>query len=702
MALPVSTTRLQALFCGAYVAGLALERLTTHPEVGLPFAWFATGTLSAAFTVLPRHHWPLPIAWSILATAIWSLLVDQNTGVTTLWIIGTTLATAGAVGGVTEFILPPQRRGALAQTVLPLQTLLTIGVGLTYAMATTLVQDSPLDPQQFGLSNGLAVGAGMLAGAVPLVLLGLPERRRIQYSRMRVLLGLIATLIATVGSTVAVAKLPGQWLQALHPFEYTWRTIAATGAFMMTLLLGPVEISLFFCALTIWCGWAIAHLNPGAEASEALIDLVAGQGLLVGIMVLTLMCMSLVNARRRAGRLQHALDRIAGAMLAAHAHIPRHVRNARLPDVERALGYAGDYCGADACALYRTEDGQARSQRLLFYQVWIGNPERTPVTRFRPVVVLDQFPGLAESLGQGSLRYLPATNLARHGMDAAFVEDHQLQVSLMPIVFDGVLRGALVMVGHLGARVRDKDANAVLGTLGNHYLGYDNHARAVQSTFGYEQRLRELSARFSDAEERVRRETSVELHDSLVQRLAVARMKLGELSRRRVSAPETVETITAIVDDALGATREIIRALSISVLYELGLVPGLQEYLQKFERTSDIKVSLEESGDRMNLSEPLRVTFFTAIRELVENSVIHANGANVWVGIQWDTAQGVSSIEVADDGQHQGWWLGKDRRKGLGLGLTGVAEQLERFGYDLRFDFRPGGGTRAVIIYTGD
>ena len=100
----------------------------------------------------------------------------------------------------------------------------------------------------------------------------------------------------------------------------------------------------------------------------------------------------------------------------------------------------------------------------------------------------------------------------------------------------------------------------------------------------------------------------------------------------------------------------------------------------------------------MALSEPLRVMIFTTIRELVENARLHADCHNLWIKVRWDHVRGIAAIEVSDDGVQQGWWLGKDLSSDLGLGLAGISEQLRRFGYELKFDFRPGGGTRAMIL----
>ncbi|MEL7022493.1 MAG: histidine kinase [Pseudomonadota bacterium] len=682
-----------------YALLLIAERFIFVPGPNITVAWLGTGWLAAGLVVHHVRVWPLGLSITFFMTIVWYLTIYDSLLTDALWAATSTLLTALMIGGSVELFLRPEHRGAVAQYIFPLMALMTfltmVGYGLgSYWWLTDRysVEDSPL-------ANALGICIGSATAASVGILLGMPVRRGLRRSTGRWFMTLLATAVLMVSASVAVARFPQNWFEILEPYQYTWRTLAVCGGVLLTLIAGPVQVAVTLLVMVIVVGALLKErVLSLPNAQEGLVVFVEGQALIVAITAITLLCTALMNSQRRTRRLAGANREIAQWVQQAHANIPKHLVHARISQIERALAVAGDYCGASVCAIYHCEALSRDEIVLSIEQVWTSADDPSVSTSvLSPTIDSRQHLGLRDQLLKRELWFLQAESKSRTSWATAFVEDLRLQVSIMPMAFDGALVGVLVMVSHPRARIRDFDVDSLLGTIRDHYLGYHNHAAAVRSMSLYQKQLRELTARLSDSAEQVRRQTSVELHDGLVQKLAVARMKLGELSIRKVSPPETINAITEIVDDALSETRGIIRDLSTSVLYELGLIPALQELTQTLDQVGDVAISLEEKGERVHLSEPLRVMIFTTIRELIENARLHADCSNLWIVVHWDNVRGISSIEVSDDGTEQGWWLGKSVSADLGLGIAGVSEQLRRFGYELKFDFRPGGGTRAVI-----
>lgn len=681
-----------------YALTLLLERIIYVDRLGIPVAWFATGWLAAGLVVHHRQNWPTGIAGALILTAVWYLLILDYSLTDSLWMAVSTSFTAAVIGGSVELVLKPEHRGAVAQYIFPLMGVVTLGVMIVYGFGSLYFPPFGQGGFNFPLANALGLGIGVAIAGAAGILLGMPVRRSLRRSPARIIAAALSTLLLLVSSSVSVARFPDQWFELLAPYQYTWRTLAVCGGVFLTIIVGPVQVILTILSAFVIVGFFLRKHFAELPRDEAIVFLVEGQALMVAIGVITLLCTALMNSQRRTRRLANANQEIAHWIQRAHVHIPRHILKARIRQIERALEIAGEYCGASICAIYQMEPMERDAFSLTIQQMWVDpNPQVQPSV-IAPSIDSRVYPELRERLLSTESWFMPAEAKVRPEWASAFVSDLSLQVSIMPMSFDGEVGGAIVMVSHPRARIRDYDVDSLLATIRDHYMGYQNHANALRSMYLYQRQLRELTARLSDAAEGVRRETSVELHDGLVQRLAVARMKLGELSQRRVSTPETIDTITQIIDDALSATRGIIRDLSTSVLYELGLIPALQELTQNLDQVGDIAISLEEEGERIALSEPLRVMFFTTIRELLDNSRMHAECRNVWIKVRWDKIRGVSLVEVSDDGHQQGWWLGKTSSSDLGLGIAGISEQLRRFGYELKFDFRPGGGTKAMIV----
>ncbi|MEN7344337.1 MAG: histidine kinase, partial [Pseudomonadota bacterium] len=257
--------------------------------------------------------------------------------------------------------------------------------------------------------------------------------------------------------------------------------------------------------------------------------------------------------------------------------------------------------------------------------------------------------------------------------------------------------GAVVMLMSYDRRaLMLRDTSELLTTIGSFFATEWARATADKELRRYERRLRELATNLTESDERVRRHTSVDLHDGLIQQLAVARMKLGELRYRRVSSPDTIDNLTAIIDDTLATTRRIVQKLSPSVLYELGLAPGIQTLCDKATETGGIPVELTEEGDRRSLSEPLMVSLYEVVRELIDNSQKHSGGQNIWVHIVWGQ-ESLRYISVSDDGVHERWWS-EEASSSEGLGLLSNSERLRSFGFTTLFGERAGGGTKATVI----
>ncbi|MEO1581229.1 MAG: histidine kinase [Pseudomonadota bacterium] len=693
-----SRRRLLWVGFAGFVVLLLAERALFIQEYKVAVAWLGTGWLAACLVVHRPRDWlaalgPATIAGVLVYKAVFGFVLADA-----LWAMAATLFSALFIGGSIEVFLKPQVRGALAQRIFPIMSVMTVLVMVGYAIGSSLMLRYQGDGLSFPIANALAIGVGVTATAGLGMLLGMPVRRGITRSVPRAFAVLICLAALLLLSLLGVAKYPSTWFEAMQPYQYTSHTLAAVAGVSLTVFVGPIFVATAVLALVISVGIALKTQALQLPQADGVVMLVEGQSLLLGIAAIMLLCTAMMNSQRRIRRLAAANQEIAQWIQRAHANIPRHVMHARITQLEKALEIAGEYCDASLCAIYLAEQMSREEFTLNVEQIWSRENSNISQNTLSPTVDSRRHPALRNMMTKSRSFYFPATSDERPPWARAFVADTTLQASIMPMSFDEEIAGALVMVSKPQARIRDSDVESLLGTIRDHYLGYQNHAVAVRSMFVYQRQLRELAARLSDAAERVRRQTSVELHDGLVQRLAVARMKLGEVSRRRVSAPETIEAITNIVDDALAATRGIIRELSTSVLYELGLIPALQELTQNLDQVGDIAISLEEQGERVTLSEPLRVMIFTTIRELVENARLHADCHNLWIKVRWDHVRGIAAIEVSDDGVQQGWWLGKDLSTDLGLGLAGISEQLRRFGYELKFDFRPGGGTRAMII----
>ena len=91
---------------------------------------------------------------------------------------------------------------------------------------------------------------------------------------------------------------------------------------------------------------------------------------------------------------------------------------------------------------------------------------------------------------------------------------------------------------------------------------------------------------------------------------------------------------------------------------------------------------------------------YHVVSELISNSIRHSGGGHVWVDLFWEQFS-LDAIVVSDDGKHADWWLDSTKQRSNDtLGLLSASERLRPFGFNLKFEQRRGGGTRAIVYWT--
>ncbi|HEU5202417.1 MAG TPA: PAS domain S-box protein [Nitrospira sp.] len=213
-------------------------------------------------------------------------------------------------------------------------------------------------------------------------------------------------------------------------------------------------------------------------------------------------------------------------------------------------------------------------------------------------------------------------------------------------------------------------------------------------------RLRALASQLNLTEQRERRRLAANLHDSLAQLLALARMKLGHAAQRVnedvAKASSSLTELDDLLLQCLQYTRTLMAQLSPSVLHDLGLVPALHWLAEKLGQQGlkvDVQVLTEEQP---HFSETQADLLFQAVRELLTNVVRHA---------------GVSKAIVSVDKQDSNTWLITVKDGGVGFdistvhytvsgehfGLFSIQERMEAMSGWCRIDSTPGRGTKVEL-----
>jgi signal transduction histidine kinase len=145
-----------------------------------------------------------------------------------------------------------------------------------------------------------------------------------------------------------------------------------------------------------------------------------------------------------------------------------------------------------------------------------------------------------------------------------------------------------------------------------------------------------------------------------------------------------------LIDEAIGQLRAMVFDLHPTMLDDLGLVPTLERYAERFRALTKVSVVVSETGARGMLSSRAAGYLFRSVKELLANAATHGAAREVVVSLHWREA--TLRLVVDDDGR------GMDTSKiAEGVGLPSVRERITALGGRVQIESKPGQGTRVVL-----
>jgi signal transduction histidine kinase len=150
-----------------------------------------------------------------------------------------------------------------------------------------------------------------------------------------------------------------------------------------------------------------------------------------------------------------------------------------------------------------------------------------------------------------------------------------------------------------------------------------------------------------------RRRIGHDLHDGLGQHLTGISL-LSETMAQQIESgaqpdPASVETITRLVSEAVGITRDLAKTLSPVTLERDGFLAAVEELADMSSSLLGVHCAYEYDGDEnLELDRTRSLHLYRIIQEAVNNSVRHGKATNVRVRVQHD--RGKLRATVVDDG----------------------------------------------------
>ena len=223
--------------------------------------------------------------------------------------------------------------------------------------------------------------------------------------------------------------------------------------------------------------------------------------------------------------------------------------------------------------------------------------------------------------------------------------------------------------------------------------------KAEEKLIEYQAHLRSLVSELTMTEDRERKEIAGILHDDLIQKLIICKMKMDELSKSKnlTGRGNSLDEIGESIREMIRGARSLTFDLCSPVLYDIGLEAALRDWLDReVSGKYDTTFEFIDDGQHRLLDEDLRVILYRAVRELCTNVVKHSKAQ--WAKVCIRNKNDATEIIVEDNGigiKVEG--RTRDSSGRGGLGLFGIRERLDRFGACVNIESEAGIGTKITI-----
>jgi len=268
---------------------------------------------------------------------------------------------------------------------------------------------------------------------------------------------------------------------------------------------------------------------------------------------------------------------------------------------------------------------------------------------------------------------------------------------LAPLSMGSGKQGMLAVVG---SGLSQADVPAITTFANQAAIALEN-ARLLRQTRMGRRDLQRLSARLVDAQEAERKRISRELHDQLGQAMTAMKINLDEMEATLGSAldPADRKRLTEtreLLRTTIAQVRELALDLRPGILDDLGIVPALDWYADRWSQRLKIKARFEASDLEERLPGDVETALYRTAQEALTNVGKHANATEVRIRLERKTS--AVSLCVEDDGQgFNTESLATKPPQQRGLGLLGMQERVGFLHGGLSVQSSPGKGTRLCI-----
>ena len=270
------------------------------------------------------------------------------------------------------------------------------------------------------------------------------------------------------------------------------------------------------------------------------------------------------------------------------------------------------------------------------------------------------------------------------------IDPEQKSAAAIPLIQSELILAVLVLIKKEEPYIRDENLPLIHSYVNLASMAMQN-AYLFKQVLNGRERLQSISRRLVDVQEEERREIALELHDEIGQILTGLRLSMDMLhSLPKVKAKSQIQLSVEVINDLIERVRQMSLRLRPSMLDDLGIIPTLFWYFDRYTSQTGIQVNFQHNNLlEKRFSPDIEITVFRVVQEALTNVARYANVQSANVRL-WRTEK-VIGVQIEDEGAgfNQDLVFNSPESKGL----LGMRERVGFLQGEFHIVTQPGEGT---------
>lgn len=184
---------------------------------------------------------------------------------------------------------------------------------------------------------------------------------------------------------------------------------------------------------------------------------------------------------------------------------------------------------------------------------------------------------------------------------------------------------------------------------------------------------------------------SREIHDSIGQKLTLAKLHLNTLSFIDEAADrEKVTDSVNMIGEAINDLTDISRSMSSEIILNNGLIKALEYEVDQLKKSGMYRISVDISGNPVFMEASTELLLFRIVQEAINNIIKHAQATVINLHLHYNTT--LLAMEISDNGR--GFSV---ESKKNGTGITNIKKRAAVLKGAVEIISTLGGGTQLKI-----